>query len=68
VPWRGGQCSLLKVRLTVSPENCPLIVEACACLDRAKLAGAVPEKLPSGISTKFRIGTFARACDTSPDK
>ena len=67
VPWRAGQRSLSKVKLTVSPENLPVIFEGGARLDPDKLACVVPERLPSGISTRFCIGTVARACDTTPD-
>jgi hypothetical protein len=68
VPWRGAQRSLSKVRLTVSPANCPVTVAGGARLDPDMLAGALPEKLPSGISTRFWIGTAAlRACETVPD-
>ena len=68
VPWRAGQTSVSKVRLRVSPVNRPVILEGCACLDRRKSAAAVPERLPSGISAKFCIGTVVRAWETVPDK
>jgi hypothetical protein len=68
VPWRGAQRSLSKVTLTVSPENCPVIVAGGARLDPDLLAGILAEKLPSGISTKFCIGTAVlRPCETVPD-
>ena len=68
MPWRGGQRSLSKVRLTVSPENCPVTVAGGARLDPDMLAGVLPEKVPSGISTKFCIGmAVLRACETVPD-
>src|SRR6516165_11375286 len=68
VPWRGAQRSLSKVRLTVSPENCPVTFAGGARRGPDKLACVVPEKLPSGISTKFCIGTAVlRACETVPD-
>jgi len=68
VPWRGAQRSLSKVRLTVSPENCPVTVAEGARLDPDMLACVVPEKLPSGISTKSCIGTAVlRACETVLD-
>jgi hypothetical protein len=68
VPWRGGQRSVSSVRLTVSPENCPVILGARANLDRLKPALVVPEKLPSGCSTRSRIRTIARLNQTTPDK
>ena len=67
VPWRAGQTSVLKVRLRASPENLPVTVEGCACLERRKSAAAVPEKLPSGIRVRFCIATVARAWETVPD-
>ena len=68
MPWRGAQRSLSKVRLTVSPENCPVTVAEGARLDPDMLACVVPEKLPSGISIRFCIGTeVLRACETVPD-
>jgi len=68
VPWRGGQRSLSKVTLTVSAENLPVTVDGGARLDPDTLAGVLPEKLPSGISTKFCIGmAVLRACETVPD-
>src|SRR6516165_828095 len=68
VPWRGAQRSLSKVRLTVSPENCPVTVAGGARLDPDMLACVLPEKLPSAISTRFCIGTAVlRACETEPD-
>jgi hypothetical protein len=68
VPWRGAQRSLSKVRLTLFPENCPVTVAGGARLDPDMLAGALPEKLPSGISIRFCIGTAVlRACETVPD-
>jgi hypothetical protein len=54
--------------LTVFPVNCPVIVAGGARLDPDRLAGALPEKLPSGISTRFCIGiAVLRACETVPD-
>jgi hypothetical protein len=68
VPWRGGQRSLSKVKLTVSPENCPVTVAGGARLDPDMLAGVLPEKLPSGISSRSCIGmAVLRACDSVPD-
>ena len=67
VPWRAGQDWISKVRLTVSPENLPVTLEARACLDRRRSASVAPEKVPSGISTRFCIGTVVRACETEPD-
>src|SRR5262249_42297935 len=47
---------------------CPVTVEGGARLDPDMLAGALPEKLPSGISIRFCIGTAVlRACETVPD-
>ena len=68
MPWRAAQRSLSKVRLTVSPENCPVTVAGGARLDPDMLVGVLPEKLPSGISIRFSIGTVVlRACETMPD-
>jgi hypothetical protein len=67
-PWRGGQTSVSRVRLTVSPENFPVTLYARASLDPAKPPRVVPENLPSGSSARFSIGTLARASATVPDK
>ena len=48
-------------------ENFPMSFEAGARLLPTNLSGVVPEKLPSGNSTRFCIGTVARPCDTSPN-
>src|SRR5215471_1618549 len=56
-----------RVRLTVSPENFPLTRYARTCLDPSRPARAVPEKVPSGCSVKFCIGTLDRARETIPD-
>ena len=66
-PWRVGQDWMSRVRLTESPENLPVTLEARACLDRRRSASVVPEKVPSGISTRFCIGTVVRACETVPE-
>jgi hypothetical protein len=67
VPWRAGQDWMSRVRSTVSPENLPVTLEARACLDRRRSASVVPEKVPSGISTRFCIGTVVLACETVPE-
>ena len=41
--------------------------DAGARLLPTNLSGVVPDKLPSGISTRFSIGTVERACSTAPD-
>ena len=52
----------------MSAENLPVTVDGGARLDPDTLAGVLPEKLPSGISTKFCIGmAVLRACETVPD-
>ena len=56
-----------RVRLTVSPENFPLTLYARACLDPTKPARVIPEKLPSGSSARFCMGTLDRASETTPD-
>jgi hypothetical protein len=56
-----------RVRLTVSPEKFPLTLYARAGFEPAKAACVVPEKLPSGCSVKFSMGTLALARDTTPD-
>jgi hypothetical protein len=45
-----------------------VILGARADLDRLKLALVVPEKLPSGCSTRSRMRTIARLNQTTPDK
>src|SRR6266404_5359928 len=66
-PRRGGQTSFSRVRLTVSPENFPVTLYARACVDPTKPACVVPEKLPSGSSARFCIGTLPLASETTPD-
>jgi len=56
-----------RVRLTVSPENFPVTLYARACLDPARPARVVPEKLPSGSSARSCMGTLDRASETTPD-
>ena len=51
----------------MSRENLPVTFEGGARLDPTMLAGVVPEKLPSGNSARFCIGTVARACATMPE-